>query len=126
METTTYKAFKTNSPYGIIIRVSDLKYSWFNRNYKEVYDETQEYLPWEELYKFDNKLKDEAAIEKIKKFADVNKKYGMSYSEETVKGFKYLHVWLYNDANVPYKLSKIVKTKMDEYNKRLSNLKEII
>ncbi len=126
MKRASYQVFRINSPYGIIIRLSDLRYSWFNRNYKELYDETQEYLPWEKLYKFDGKLKDVSVIEKIKDFAEANKEYGMSYSEETVKGFSYLSVWLYNDSNFPYTLNKEVKRKMDKYNKVLLDLEQII
>ena len=50
--------FRTNSPYGIIINLTNLKYSWFNRLYKEVNDERQYFLPWKELYSFDNTIKD--------------------------------------------------------------------
>lgn len=126
MKKTRDQIFRINSPYGVIIRISDLRYSWFNREYKEQYDDTNVYLPWEQLYKFEGKLKSETVMEKLKDFVDKNKEYGMTYEKEVVAGFGYLRVWLYNDANFPFRLGKEDKVKMNQYEKRLLDLKQII
>lgn len=126
MKKTKAEIFRINSPYGVIIRLSDLTYSWFNRNYKEVYNDSRDFLSWKDLYGFKNKLKDETIVEKIKDFASKNRDFGTSSAIEKEEGSSYLRVWLYNDKNFPFNSSGEIKSKMNQYLRKKTEIKSIL
>ena len=119
--------FRKNSPYGIIINLTNLKYSWFNRFYKEVNDDRQSFLPWKELYSFDNTIKDLNVIEKLKQFALEYKEFGTTFQIQKKDGeTDYLSVWFYNDRNLPYNSKGEIKKLMNSYLNRLSTIENIL
>lgn len=127
MKRTRADIFRINSPYGIIIRLSDLSYSWFNRKYRDVFDDSTDYLPFFILHSFGKKLKDESVLENLKVFAINHRISGMDMGEEMNDGHNYLRLWLYSDKYFPYNSrGLIIKKSMDRYNKVLSELEKII
>lgn len=125
MKRTQADIFSINSPYGIIIRLIDLKYSWYNRVYQEVYNASKD-EPLDSRYKFESKLKGQSVIEKINDFVDTNNKFGVSSAPENVQGNRCLRVWLYNDENFPFNSTGEIKSKMNRYEKLLLELERII
>ncbi len=125
MKRTRADIFRINSPYGIIIRLTDLRYSWYNRIYEEVYNDSKDSSK-ETRYKFEDKLKDQSVIDKINNFVDANTKFGVSSASENVQGDRCLRVWLYNDENFPFNSSGEIKNKMNRYEKLLLELERII
>lgn len=119
--------FRTTSPYGIIINLTSLKYSWFNRYYKEVNDNREDFLPWNELYPFKTAIRDHNVIEQLKEFALQNKEFGTNFQiQKKDDETDYLSVWLYNDRSIPYNSKGEIKKLMNEYLNRLSKIEEII
>ena len=125
MKRTQADIFRINSPYGIIIRLADLRYSWYNRIYQEVYNGLKD-EPLDTRYKFESKLKDQSVIEKVNDFVDSNSMFGVSLAPENVQGKPCLRVWLYNDKNFPYSSKGEIKSKMNRYEKLLLELERII
>lgn len=125
MKRTQADIFRINSPYGIIISLSDLRYSWYNRIYQEVYNDSID-TPLDTRYKFESKLKDLSVIDKINNFVDANIKFGVSSGPENVQGDRCLRVWLYNDENFPFNSTGEIKNKMNRYEKLLLELERII
>lgn len=124
--------FMTHSTYGIIIRLSDLSYSWFNRYHKEVNDrvqdespDTSKEKPWDELYSFKNKLENEAVLEKLKEFASRNSVKGVNIREKMNEGKSYIQIWLYDAENTPYYLGKEVPPRMEQYRLLLHEIESI-
>lgn len=126
MKKTRADIFRINSPYGIIIRLSDLRYSWFNRKYKEIYSDLMDDLSLDDLHKFEDELKDESVIEKINDFVEANRDVGVNSSIEKESDKSYLRVWLYNDENFPFNSGGEIKNKMNQYDKLLLSLERII
>ena len=126
--------FMTHSTYGIIIRLSDLSYSWFNRYHKEVKDESQdvstdtskEDKSWDELYSFKNTLKDESVLAKLKEFASRNSEKGVNIREKMNEGKSYIQIWLYDAENTPYYLGKEVPPRMEKYYLLLHEIESIL
>ena len=126
MKKTRADIFRINSPYGIIIRLADLRYSWFNRKYKEIYSDLMDHLSLDGLHKFEAKLKDESVIEKINDFVEANRDVGVNSFIEKESDKSYLRVWLYNDENFPFNSAGEIKSKMNQYDKLLLGLERII
>ena len=119
--------FRINSPYGIIINLTNLKYSWFNRFYKEVNDDRLCFLPWNELYSFDNTIKNINVIERLKQFALENKAFGTTFQIEKKDGeTDFLSVWFYNDLHFPYDSKGEIKLLMNSYLNRIVTIEKIL
>lgn len=118
--------FRTESPYGIIINLSNLRYSFFNRNYKEQNNKSDAYLPWDELYSFENIIEDESAIEKLKDFATKYELLGTAYRVEKRNGIDYLSIWLYNDRNFPFDSKGARKNLLNQYFTKINEVEKIL
>lgn len=114
MKKTKANIFRINSPYGVIIRLSDLAYSWFNREYYELYSSSSDRCG-EDAYDFNQKLNEESTIERLKEFAIRNSKYGTSSDVYRVGEIPFMRVWLYNDKNYPFNQHGEIENKMDRY-----------
>lgn len=128
MKKTDADIFRINSPYGIIIRLSDLKYSWFNRNYLGLGngDISQKHLPFFLTHSFEKKLKDESVLKNLETYAKNNRTSGMDMGKEVTDGEGFLRVWLYSDEYFPYNDKGLIKSNMDRYKNVLSEVERII
>jgi len=121
------KLFKLYIPYGIVIRLSDLSYTWFNRDYKGLGNDSKEMLPFSELPDFVGKLKNESVMEDLRTYALNNRVYGMDMEEQFIDGEKCLRIWFYSDKYFPFTFrGNISIKKMERYNEVLSEVKKII
>lgn len=125
MKRTRADIFSINSPYGIIIRLSDLRYSWFNRIYQEVYNDSN-IVSLDKRYRFESKLKDQSVIEKINDFVVANTKFGVISARENEQGTACLKVWLYNGNYPLFNSTGEIKSKMNRYEKLLLELERTI
>lgn len=120
--------FRINSPYGIIIRLSDLTYSWFNREYLNLGNNNvlEKHLPLFLIHSFNKKLKDESVLKNLEMYAKKNRGSGMDMGKEVSDGEGYLRIWFYSDSYFPYGLKGLIKRNMDRYEKVLSEVERII
>lgn len=113
--------FRINSPYGIIIRLSDLTYSWFNRMYQEQYASTGKIGI--DAFEFKHSLKDKASISILKDFAKEN-----GINSESIKegDIEYFRMWLYNDSTNPYNEQNEFDMRMKRYERLLFKVERIV
>lgn len=128
MKKEARELFRINSPYGIIIRLSDLSYSWFNREYLGLGNNNilEKQLPMYIIHDFDNKLKDEAVLKNLEVYAKNNRSNGMDMAKEVSDGEGYLRIWFYSDNYFPYGLKGLIKSNMNRYEEVLSKVENII
>lgn len=128
MKKTDADIFRINSPYGIIIRLSDLAYSWFNRKYLGLGNDNilQKHLPLFLTHSFVNKLTHESVLKNLETYAQNNRSSGMDMGKEITDGEGYLRIWLYSDKYFPYNDKGLIKSNMDRYKNVLSEVEKII
>ncbi|SFK99986.1 hypothetical protein SAMN05216357_11087 [Porphyromonadaceae bacterium KH3CP3RA] len=125
MKTTRADIFRINKPYGIAIRISDLKYSWFNRKYIEQYSSSSDKHGIDAL-KFRDTLNDKAVIDKLKKLAEENSKYGTSFDNYKAGNEEYFRMWFYNDSSFPFNQNGEIDNRMDRYENILFKAEQIV
>lgn len=126
MEKISADYFRINSPYGIIIRLSDLYYNWFNRHYLSLGKNSKDFLPFSELPEFVEKLKDVSVLDNLRSYAFNNRVSGMDMEEKYIEGGKYVRIWLYSDRYFPFNSKGIIKSNMNRYESVLSEIERII
>lgn len=125
MKKTRADIFSIDSPYGIIIRLSDLNYSWFNRLYQEQYVSSIVKLGVN-AFEFKHTLKNETSIDILKDFAKKNSKYGTSSDNFKEREHEFFRVWLYNDSTNPYNKQNEFDVRMKRYERLLFKVERIV
>ncbi len=126
MTTKEAQEFRTNKPYGLVIDLDNLKYSWFNREYMEIDHIDFDFECSSNNFSFGYPIRNIEVADKIRAFANKNKDKGMNYADETIGERRYLRVWLYNDSTFPYKGAQLYKLRMRSYEKFKSELRVML